>query len=72
MSHNDYLLKNLRKELAVLAPKSEAGDVAAHVEWAIGKALEKYLVAGYSLADLEWFKGTTFHTGNRKEMKKAA
>ena len=66
------LIKILKKELVSLQPKAQSGESDAQIEFAIGKALCEFMLAGYKLTDLEWFKGTTLYTGDRLTLDKAA
>lgn len=73
MKTNAKLMSSLKAALTVISPLAEAGDENAHVQMAFCEALYEYLAEGNCLTDLDWFKGTSYYTGESAEsLPKAA
>lgn len=74
MVDKNEIVADLAAHLDSLKAKAQAGCEDSHVQWAMGKAIHDVLKSGpeYELTDLDWFKGTTYYTGDKSLSKKAA
>ena len=72
MLNTGAIIADLETHLPVLKAKGDAGCSDSHVQWAMGDAILQALKAGYALTDLDWFKGTSYYTGDRGQEEKAA
>ncbi len=65
MTEKCAIISDLETNLPALKAKGDAGCDSSHVQWAMGYAILRVLKRGYEITDLDWFKGTTYYTGDR-------
>ena len=71
MKTHTELMMALKVVVDELRPLAESGDESAHVKVAMGEALYECMAEGYHLTDLDWFRDTSYYTGNNP-IRKAA
>ena len=69
MKTQTELMVALKATVDELRPLAEAGDESAHIKVAWGEALYEYMAEGHRLTDLDWFRYTSYYTGNNPVRK---
>lgn len=74
MVNKSEIVASLAAHLGSLKAKAQAGCEDSHIQWAMGKAIHDVLKANpeSELTDLDWFKGTTYYTGDKGSNREVA